>query len=175
MLATRLFCYEWVDQFRTHLSTPAKQSKLWHQIASGSHQNLNSNCLLLCCNSWSWKVSYFSRSVLRTRLISVSIFCYWTKLFRVFNSTLKLLHGLLQAMKFMEFFGVESRTENGQDFSKKSQKQLLLMFLDTGTLEHLRNSHAAHTARETAREKIKVILRTEICGFFWWMCGLWAC
>lgn len=63
-------------------------------------------------------------------------------------------------------FGVESRTENDQNFSKKSQKQLLLMFLDAGTLEHLRNSHAAHTARETTWEKIKVFLRTEMYGFF---------
>lgn len=45
------------------------------------------------------------------------------------------------------------------------------MSLDAGTLEHLRNSHAAHTARETAWEKspdeIKVVPRTEMYAFLY--------
>lgn len=94
------------------------------------------------------------RVALRTRLIFVSILRYWTKLFRVFNSTLKLLRGLLPNS---EFFGVESKTENDQDFSKKSQSELVKnsCFWCPWTQEPLNiwEIHMLHTLQERQHER----------------------
>lgn len=103
------FLFQHINKFGNHLFTPSNQAK-------------SILIAFLCCNLYNIFLLLQISVVLRIYLISVSILRCCIKLFKVFDSTLKLHCGLLRNS---EFIGLEVRSWMTKTLQRNHSQSLL--------------------------------------------------